>query len=110
MAARARKPGRELASRFYAEALSEAERADLPVALEIEGVDEEIALLRLRLRKALEEHPEKHELMFKGIELLTRMVAARYRLPKRERRELGEQLENLRQELVEMLAKARPDG
>ena len=37
---------------FYAEALSEAERADLGRGDEVEGVDEEIALLRLRLRSA----------------------------------------------------------
>jgi hypothetical protein len=77
MSARQRKP-----RRFYERALEEAERCELPAALEIEGVDEEIALLRLRLRTALEEHPEDLPLMFRGVELLTRAVTARYRLPK----------------------------
>jgi hypothetical protein len=72
--------GKPSARRFYADALSEAERADLPVALEIEGVDEEIALLRLRIRTALEEHPDDLPLMFKGVDLLAKMVATRYRL------------------------------
>jgi hypothetical protein len=46
--------------RFYARVLSTAEAADLPAALEVDGVDEEIALLRLRLRKAIEDHPRAY--------------------------------------------------
>ena len=84
---RATRPGH-----FYREALSEAERADLPVALEIEGVDEEIALLRLRLRTALAERPEDLQLMFKGIDLLAKAVATRYRLSKRAERQLADSL------------------
>jgi len=66
--------------RFYTRALSEAERADYPVALDIEGIDEEIAVLRLRLRTALEKRPEELSLMFRGVELLARTVSRRYRL------------------------------
>ena len=80
---------------FYGRALSEAERADLPVALEIEGVDEEIALLRLRLRTALTERPEDLQLMFKGIDLLAKTVATRYRLSKRAERDLSASLANV---------------
>ena len=46
------------AKRFYEEALTQAERADFPVALDVEGVDQEIAVLRLRLRTALKNRPE----------------------------------------------------
>lgn len=76
-------------SRFYRGALSEAEESDLPAALEVEGIDEEIALLRLRLRTALEEHPEDVQLMFKGVELLVKLVATRYRLSKGSERDLA---------------------
>lgn len=78
----------DLAERFYAEALSEAERADFPEALGVEGVDEEIALLRLRLREALRQRPEDLVLMFKGLDLLMKIVAARYRLPLTAQKEL----------------------
>ena len=77
------------ARRFYAAALNDAEQSDLPSALEIEGVDEEIALLRLRLRSALQEHPEDLPLMFKGVDLLVRMVATRYRLSKKAEHDLA---------------------
>lgn len=92
MAAKSRRPRSRLANRFYARALSEAERADFPAALAVEGLDEEIALLRLRLRRALAESPEDTALMFKGIDLLAKLVARRYRLPEAEKRDLEESL------------------
>jgi hypothetical protein len=70
------------ARRFYEEALSQAEQADFPLALEIEGVDQEIAVLRLRLRAVLKHRPEDLPLMLRGVGLLVRALAAKYRLPK----------------------------
>jgi len=103
------KAGREVARRFYAEALSAAERADLPVALEIEGLDEEIAVLRLRLRSALEEHPDELQLMFKGIDLLTKAVAARYRLSKKSERELAASIAGALEGLADLLPEGEGD-
>ena len=68
------------AEEFYAEALSKAERLRLSKARKVEGVDEEIALLRMKLHQLLEEHPDKVDLLFKGVNLLLRAVVARYRL------------------------------
>jgi hypothetical protein len=70
------------AKRFYEKALTEAERHDFPVALEVEGVDQEIAVLRLRLRTALKERPEDLQLMLRGVVMLVQALAAKYRLPK----------------------------
>ena len=95
---------------FYREALSEAERADLPVALEIEGVDEEIALLRLRLRTALAERPEDLQLMFKGIDLLAKAVATRYRLSKRAERQLADSLAGVVRGLGDLWPQEIADG
>ncbi|MBI4337033.1 MAG: hypothetical protein HY683_04300 [Chloroflexi bacterium] len=70
---------------FYAAALTEAERLRLSRAKEVKGLDEEIALLRVRLLKLVREHPEDFDLLLKGIALLVRAVSARYRLsPKAE--------------------------
>ena len=65
---------------FYEEALSEAERLRMPRARQIKGLDEEIALLRVRLLRYAKEHPEKLEVLLKGVTLLVRAVATRYRL------------------------------
>jgi len=73
---------------FYAQALSEAERVRLPEAREIEGLDEEIALLRVRLSTMLSEHPENTELLLKGVAMLVRAVATKYRLSKKAKENL----------------------
>lgn len=95
---------------FYAQALSEAERADLPIALVMEGVEDEIAMLRLRLRSALDEHPEDLTLMFKGIDLLAKTVAVRYRLSKRAERDLAASLANVVRSLGELWPKVDDDA
>jgi hypothetical protein len=82
--------GRRLARSFYDQALTEAEAQDLPSAQEMSGLDEEIAVLRLKLRSALEERPEDVRLMLKGIELLVRAVSARFRLSSKDKEDLAE--------------------
>lgn len=89
MSPRAR--GREAAN-FYGDVLDRAERARLDEAAAIDGLDDEVALLRVRLRRAIEERPEDYALMLRGIALLVRAVAARYRLSPKSRRDLSESL------------------
>lgn len=77
---------------FYSQALLTAERSDLTVAAEVEGLDQEIAVLRLRLRQVLAERPDDWQLMFKGIDLLAKAVATRYRLSRKSERDLARSL------------------
>jgi len=88
-AGRRRGNGSQLVAGFYDEALSEAERAALPLARELQGLDEEIAVVRLRLRSALEQHPEDLKLMAKGVDLLVKALSVRYRLSKDEKADLS---------------------
>jgi len=70
----------EGAESFYRDALTEAEQVLLPEAMEMEGLDEEIALLRLKLQQAIMERPEDLDLLIKGVSLLVRAVPTQYRL------------------------------
>jgi hypothetical protein len=79
-------------SQFYASSLTETERLELPHAAELEGLNEEIAVLRVRLKTALDEHPEDYALLVRGIGMLTRAVAAQYRLSPRSSKDLSENL------------------
>lgn len=84
---------RQAAARnFYRQALDQAERLDLERAQEIEGLDDEIALMRVRLKRAMEEHPQDVQLLVKGLDILIRAVGARYRLSPKSRRDLAENL------------------
>jgi len=66
---------------FYGRALKSAELADFAEALEIEGLDQEIGLLRLRLQEVQRRRPEDLALFGRGVDVLARLVARRYRLP-----------------------------
>jgi len=77
-AARGRR--RRQSTRFYATALDPADRAGLDDAAAVQGLDQEIALLRLRLRRLLSEHPDDHALAVRAMELLVRAVGAACRL------------------------------
>jgi hypothetical protein len=78
-----------LAKNFYRNALEAAEQIELDEASDIEGLDDEIALLRVRLRKVVDEKREDFPLMLRGIELLVKAVSARYRLSKQAEEDLA---------------------
>ncbi len=80
------------AAGFYASALSRAERARLPRARETEGLDEEIALLRVRLYHMAREEPEKFDLLLKGVTALSRLVALKYKLSNKPVEELSKSI------------------
>ncbi len=75
---------------FYRRALTEAEQLELDGARELEGLEEEIAVLRVRLQTALQEKPEDLELLTKGVEVLVKAVGAQYRLSPRARKDLAD--------------------
>lgn len=82
----------KVAEDFYGSALDAAEQIDLEAASDIEGLDREIALLRMKLRKAVSERPEDLQLMLHGMTTLVNAVSARYRLSKRAEEELSESI------------------
>jgi hypothetical protein len=98
-AGRRRRNGSQIVDGFYEKALSEAERAALPLARELQGLDEEIAVVRLRLRSALEQHPEDLKLMAKGVNLLVKALSVRYRLSKDEKADLSAAIRGILKEV-----------
>lgn len=87
---------------FYDAAVSQAERVDLAAAAKVEGLDQEIAILRLRLRQTLADHPENMTLMLKGVELLVKALAANYRLSKKSKNQLSQRIRTLLEEFEPM--------
>jgi len=61
---------------FYSARLSPAERLLFEQALRLEGLDQEIALLRLRIRQDLDD-PKG---LMRGVDLLVKALRTRYRL------------------------------
>src|SRR5579871_6297490 len=71
---------RRRTSEFYAPALDQTDRSDLADAGAVAGLDQEIAVLRLRLRRLLAEQPDDVALTVRTIELLVRAVGTAARL------------------------------
>jgi hypothetical protein len=62
---------------FYGKVVGEA---DLREALEVQDLDEEVAILRMRLREHLDKHGEDTVLLQKSVESLAKAAAIRYRI------------------------------
>ncbi|MEX0785121.1 MAG: hypothetical protein WD939_00645 [Dehalococcoidia bacterium] len=85
----ARKRTPRAAKAFYGKALNAAEQIELEEAAEVQGLDQEIAILRVRLREILSVKPSDLQLMMRGLELLVKAVSARYRLSKEAEEDLA---------------------
>lgn len=77
---------------FYADVLSEASRARLEAARELDGVDEEIAFLRVKLRDQMMKDPEKAALFYKGVDTLMKAVTTRYKLSPKSKDDLNDSI------------------
>jgi hypothetical protein len=77
---------------FYERALSAAEREGFEEARALRGIDDEIALLRLRLRDALIDQPDDFDLLLGGVRLLIQALLAQRRLSGQQADELAETL------------------
>jgi hypothetical protein len=75
---------------FYSKVLDEVDKADLEEAAKIEGIDDEIALMRVSLRKLIEQYPENIEVQMRVINTLTRLIRTKYNISKEQRKSLKE--------------------
>ena len=89
---------------FYESALSRAERDDFGVARSVDGLQEEIAILRLRLREALGEHPGDLDIVERGVRLLVQSLLAEHRLSSKEARNITDAASVLVEQLMQSFA------
>ena len=75
---------------FYSQALDEAEKVELEEASQVEGIDEEIALLRIKFRELVENQPDRIDLHLKAAETIARLVKTRYQISREEKKSLKE--------------------
>jgi hypothetical protein len=75
---------------FYGAAMTAAGRERLSEAAKVEGLNDEIAALRVRLESALSEEKGDLRLALFGMNTLLRMVVAQYRLSPRASKQLSD--------------------
>ena len=85
---------------FYSRVLDEAERLDLELAQGVEGVDDEIALLRVKIKSILESDPENIRLIMEATNTLARLVRTRYNITKEQKKGLKEAIGNVLKDIA----------
>jgi len=94
---------------FYSAALSPAQTRQLWNITNVEGVDPEIALIRVKLQSSLQHDPGNRRVIREASGLLVKWYSANYRLDPTDRNYLKTVVENLL-EIVSMRQSASPQG
>ena len=90
------KPDQKASKRsFYAEAMDEADRLDFKLAAGVDGIDDEIALLRLKIKSILSRDPENIKLIMRATDTLAKLVRTRYKITKEQKKGLKEAIGNV---------------
>ncbi len=93
-APKAKKPG------FYSRVLDEAEQLDFELAAGVEGVDDEIALLRVKIKSLLANDPENIKQLMDATNTLVRLVKTKYKINKEQKQGLKEAIENVLKDIA----------
>jgi hypothetical protein len=80
---------------FYSKVLDEAEQLDFELATGVNGIDDEIALLRVKIKSVLEKDPENIKLIMQATNTLAGLVKTRYKISKEQRKGLKEAIGNV---------------
>jgi len=90
----ARQPG------FYSRVLDEAERLDFELASGVDGIDDEIALLRVKIKSILGDDPKNIKLLVEMTNALERLIRTRYKIGREQRKGLKEAIGNVLRDIA----------
>ena len=85
---------------FYSKVLDETEQLDYEQATEVEGIDGEIALLRVKIKSIIRRDPENLDLIIQAINTLTRLVKTKYNISKGDKQGLKEAISNVLRDIA----------
>jgi hypothetical protein len=85
---------------FYSKVLDETEQVQFQAARDIQGIDEEIALLRVKIQSILEHDPENVNLIMRATGILARLIRTKYELDAGQSRGLKEAIGNVMREIA----------
>lgn len=80
---------------FYSKVLDEAEQFDFELASGVNGIDDEIALLRVKIKSVLEKDPANVKLIMQATNTLAGLVKTRYKISREQRKGLKEAIGNV---------------
>jgi hypothetical protein len=85
---------------FYSKVLDEAERLDFEHATGVEGIDEEIALLRVKIKSLIAHDPDNIKLIMQATNALARLIRVRYNISKKDKKGLKEAIGNVLRDIA----------
>ncbi len=85
---------------FYSKVLDEAEQLDLELAQGVEGIDDEIALLRVKIKSILESDPENIKLIMEATNTLARLIRTKYNITRDQKKGLKEAIGNVLKDIA----------
>lgn len=86
---------------FYSRVLDEVERLDYELASGVNGIDDEIALLRVEIKKAISGGDVSNlQLLVKATNALERLIRTRYQITREQRRGLKEAISNVLKDIA----------
>lgn len=80
---------------FYSKVLDESEQLDFALATGVDGIDDEIALLRVKIKSLIAHDPDNITLIMQAINTLARVVSTKYNLSKKDKKGLKEAIGNV---------------
>jgi len=85
---------------FYSMVLDEAERLDFELASGVNGIDDEITLLRVKIKSILGDEPKNVRLLVEATNALERLIKTRYKITKEQRKGLREAIGNVLRDIA----------
>ena len=85
---------------FYSRVMDKAEMLDMETASDIHGIDDEIALLRVKIKSVLERDPENIKLIMQATNTLAGLVKTRYNITREQGKGLKEAILNVLKEIA----------
>ena len=80
---------------FYSRVLDEAEQLDFELATRVDGIDDEIALLRTKIKSVVAHDPQNIKLIMQATNALARLVRTRYNINKEDKGGLKDAIANV---------------
>ncbi|MDD5039391.1 MAG: hypothetical protein PHN78_08790 [Dehalococcoidales bacterium] len=85
---------------FYSKTLDETERLDFELATSVEGIDDEIALLRVKIKSLLVRDPDNIKLIMQATNTLARLLRTRYNISREDKKGLKEAIGNVLKDIA----------
>jgi hypothetical protein len=80
---------------FYAKVLDTAEALDFEAVAGTEGLDDEITLLRVKIKTLVTNDPDNLKLIMEAANMLAKLVKIKYSMTKGQKKNLGEAIKNV---------------